>query len=146
VLREKSNEKIHTKLSLGYDKDALCQRTMDTWAARFRSGRTAVEDDDRSERPFRGDSSAAISGYLERNSHASCREFAKDLFVPKATISRGLEEIGSRFFIARLVPHELSAESKANRMDICQEILEILEKFDSQQKNHVIIGNEFWIY
>jgi hypothetical protein len=51
------------------------------------------------------------------------------------TISLILEEIGSRFFITRWVPHELSAESKANRMVICQEMLEVLENLDLRQKN-----------
>jgi transposase len=146
VLRKKYNKEIHTKLSLGYDKDPLCQRTVDTWVARFRSGRTSVEDDGRSGRPSRDDFSAAISGHLERNSHASCREIAKNLFVPKITISRVLEEIDSRFFIARWVPHERSTESKTNRADICQEILEILEKHDPQQKNYVITCDTCWIY
>jgi hypothetical protein len=69
-----------------------------------------VEDDDRPGRPSRDGFSAAISGYLERNIYASCREIAKDLLVPRITISQVLEEIGSRFFIARECPmsHQLS--------------------------------------
>jgi cytochrome b subunit of formate dehydrogenase len=62
------------------------------------------------------------------------------------TISRILEKISSRFLIARWVPHELSTESKANRVDICQEMLEVLEKLSPQQKNYVTTGNECWIY
>jgi hypothetical protein len=48
VLRvpQKSNMAIQAKLSLIYGKDALCQRTVDTWAARFQSGKTLVEDDE----------------------------------------------------------------------------------------------------
>jgi hypothetical protein len=69
-------------------------------AARFRSEGISVEDDDGPERRSRGDFSVAISGYSERNPHASCREIAKDLFIPKTTSSRVLEKIGLRFFIA----------------------------------------------
>jgi hypothetical protein len=101
VLRKRFNEEIHTKLSLRYGKDSLCQRTVDTWTARFRSGRTYVEDDDKPGRPFCNDFSATVSGYLERNPHASYREIAKDLFLPMTTISRILEKISSRFLIAR---------------------------------------------
>jgi hypothetical protein len=90
--------------------------------------------------------SAVFSGYLERNPYSSCREIAKNLLVSKTTISRGLEEMGPRFFIARRVPYDLSAESNAKRVDICQEMLEILEKLSPRQKNHDVTGNEFWIY
>jgi hypothetical protein len=61
VLRNKFKEEIYTKLSLGYSKDALCQRTVNTWATRFRSGRTFVEDDDSRGRFSRNDFSTAVS-------------------------------------------------------------------------------------
>jgi hypothetical protein len=89
-----------------------------------------VEDDNRPGRASRDDFSASVSGYLERNLHASCREITKDMFVPMTKISSVLEEIGSRFFIARWVSYELSVELKANRVNICQEMLDVLEKLD----------------
>jgi hypothetical protein len=129
MFRRKFNEEIHMKLILGDRKDALCQRAVDTLAARFPSGITSVEDDDMRGRPSRDDFPTVVSGHLKRNSHASCREIAKDLFVPKNIISLVLKEIGSRFFIARwVVPQELWAESKANRVNICQKMPEVLEK------------------
>jgi hypothetical protein len=48
--------------------------------------------------------SVAISSYLERNPPASCREIAKDLFVPMTIIPRVLEQIASRFFTASWCP------------------------------------------
>jgi hypothetical protein len=104
VLGKTYNNEIHTKHNLGYSKDILYQRTVDMWAARFRSGRTSVEDDDKPGRPSRDDFSTTVSDYLERNPHALCGEIAKDLFVPINAISQVLEEIGSRFFIARSMP------------------------------------------
>jgi hypothetical protein len=89
------------KLSLRYGKDALYQHTVETWIAHFQSGRAFMEDDDRLGRSSRDNFSIAISGSLERNPHASCREIGKDLFVSITTISRGLEKIDSRFFIGR---------------------------------------------
>jgi hypothetical protein len=101
VLHKKSNEEIYIKLGVGYDKNILCQRTVYTWTVCFRSRRISVEDDDRLGRQSRDDLSVAVSRYLERNPHASCHEIAENLFVPMTTISLILEEIGSRFFIAR---------------------------------------------
>jgi hypothetical protein len=51
-----------------------------------------VEDDDRPGRFSRDDFSSAVPGSLERSPHVSCREIAKDLFVPMTIISRILEE------------------------------------------------------
>jgi hypothetical protein len=51
-----------------------------------------VEDGDSAGRRSRDNFSAAVSGYLERSPHALCREIAKNLFVPKITILRVLEE------------------------------------------------------
>jgi hypothetical protein len=145
AVRQKSNNAIETKLSLVYGRDALCQRTVDTWATRFRSGRTSVEDDDRSGRPSSANLSAAVSGYLNRNPHASCLEIAKDLFIPKTSILHVLDEMGLKFFVARWVPYKLSAELNAKRIEICQEVLVILEQLGPRQQHHVITGDESWI-
>jgi hypothetical protein len=51
LLGKKSNMAIQAKFGLVYGKDDLCQRTVDTPAARFRSGRILVEEDERSGRP-----------------------------------------------------------------------------------------------
>jgi hypothetical protein len=119
---------IQAKLSLVSGKDALCQRTVDTWAARFRSGRTSVQDDEPPGRPFSDSLFDAVSGYLSRNLHGSCREIAKDLFIPKTTILYIVDETHLRFFVARWVPYKLSPELKAKRSQICREMLEVLEK------------------
>jgi hypothetical protein len=44
-LRHKSNHQIQMKLCHIYSKVAVCPRTMNTWAVRFRSGNISVEDD-----------------------------------------------------------------------------------------------------
>jgi hypothetical protein len=61
---------------------------METEAALFQSGKTSVKDDERPGRPSRDDFSAGISGYLERNPHASCCKIAKMSFVPRLIILR----------------------------------------------------------
>jgi hypothetical protein len=55
-------------------------------------------------------------------------------------------EIEFRFFIARWVPHERSAELKTKRVEICKEMLEVLEGFTRWQKNHAIMGHKCWIF
>jgi hypothetical protein len=44
------------------------------------------------------------------------------------------------------VPSKLSAELKAKRIEICQEVLGILEQLGPRQQNHAITGDESWIY
>jgi hypothetical protein len=74
---------------------------VDMWTARFRSGRISVEDDERPGRLFSDSLSDAVSGYLNRNPHASCRETVKDLFIPETTMLCILDQMGLRFFVAR---------------------------------------------
>jgi hypothetical protein len=146
VLRHKYNYRIQAKLCLIYSKYALCPRIVDAWPTRFQSKRTSVEDDERPGRPSRDDFSVAIFDYLKRNPHASCHEIAKRLFVPRITILRALGKMDFRFFITRWVPHELSAELKAKRVEICKKMLEVLEESDPRQQNHIIMGDKLWIY
>jgi hypothetical protein len=101
ILHKKSNTAIQAKLSLVYGKDALCQRTVDTWAARFWIEKTSVEDDERPGSLSIDNLSYAVSGYLNRNFHTSCRKIAKDLFISTTTILRVFDEMGLRFFVAR---------------------------------------------
>jgi hypothetical protein len=54
--------------------------------------------------------------------------------------------MGLKFFVARWAPYKLSAELKVKRIEICQEVLGILERLGPRQQNHVIIGDESWIY
>jgi hypothetical protein len=137
---------IQAKLSLVYSKDALFQHTMDTWAIRFRSGRTSVEDDERPGRPSSDSLPDAVSGCLNRNPHASYRKIAKDLFIPMTTILCILDEIGLRFVVARWMACKRLPELKAERIEICKEMAEILEKLGSRQKNHGITRDECWTY
>jgi hypothetical protein len=127
VLRQKCNAAIQTKLSLVYGKNALCQRAVGRSAARFWNERTSVEDDDRPGRPSSDSLPATVSGYLNRNLYASCRDIAKDVFIPRTTIFPFLDEMGLRFFVARWGPHERSAKVKAKGVEICREMLDVLE-------------------
>jgi hypothetical protein len=134
LLRKKSDDEVHTQLRLGYGKDALCHCTRDKWAARFWNGRTSVEDDERPGRPSSDGLSDAVSDYLNRNPHASCREIAKDLCIPMTAILRALDEMGLRFVVARRVAYRLWPELKVKRIETCREILEILEELGPRQK------------
>jgi hypothetical protein len=145
VVHKKLNTEIQTKFSLVYGKDAFCQRTVNMWAARFWSGRISVKDDERPGRPSSDSLSDTVSGYLNRNPHTSCREISEDLFIPMTTILRILDKMGLRFFVARWVPYKLSPELKAKRIEICWEMLEILEQLGPRQKNYIITGDKYWI-
>jgi hypothetical protein len=99
-----------------------------------------MEGDERPGRPFGESLSDVISGDLNRNSHASCQEIAKDLFISKTMILRVLDEIRLRFFIARWVPYKISPELKAKRIEMCREMLEVLEQLSLRQKIILLQG------
>jgi hypothetical protein len=100
ILRYELNHQIQAKLCFIYGKYALCPYTLDTWAARFRSGRTFVKKDKKPGRPSRDDFSAADSGYLARNLHALYCKIVKELFFSITLILQALGKMSFRFFNA----------------------------------------------
>jgi hypothetical protein len=58
----------------------------------------------------------------------------------------GFGENGLQILHCKVVPHELSAELKVKRVEICKEMLEVLEEVGPRQKNYIIADNEGSIY
>jgi diadenosine tetraphosphate (Ap4A) HIT family hydrolase len=69
-----------------------------------------------------------MSGHCEGLVHSNDHSFAF------------LDKMGQRFFFVRWMPHELSAELKAKRVEVCREMLEVLEQLGPRQKAMLLQG------
>jgi histone-lysine N-methyltransferase SETMAR len=145
-LREKSNKQIREKLKQAYPRDAFTLRAVEKWAARFRSGQTTVKDEPRSGRPADTDFGDAVRRLLEEQPRASSRDISKALCSPRTTVLRVLRELGLQFFSARWVPHRLTDEQKHMRVEISQEILDMINRLGPRQRDYLITGDESWMY
>jgi len=71
-------------------------------------------------------------------------EFATELNVSQATISRMLTELGARKIAARWIPHELNIGNKQTRIDVCKELLEMY-KANPECLDRIITIDESWL-
>jgi hypothetical protein len=134
-LREKTNRQIVTKLEHGYHQDALRLRAVEALAARFRAGRETGEDDERPGRCPQNDLRDAVLRFLEKQPHSSSREISKALYSRRTTILRVLDDLGLRFFAPRWIPNRLSDVQKADRVELSQHMLDMMQGSARNNKN-----------
>jgi hypothetical protein len=129
------NAQVVTKLEQGYQEDALRLRAVETWAARFRAGRETVEDDERPGRYPRNDLGDTVLRFHENQPHSSCRETSKALYSPRTTILRVLDDLGLHFFATRWIHHRLSDAQKADRVELSQHMLDMMQGSARNDRN-----------
>jgi hypothetical protein len=112
----------------------------------FRAGRETVEDDKRPERPPQNDFCDAVLRFLEKQPHSSSSEISKALYSPRATVLRVLDDLGPNFFAPRWIPHRLSDGQKADRVELSQHVLDMMQGLGPKQRKYLITGDELWIY
>jgi hypothetical protein len=138
----KTNAQIVTKLEQGYHQNTLRLRAVEKWAPRFRAGRDTVENDERSGRPPQNDLGEAILRILERQPHSSSREISKARYSPWTTILPVLDNLGLRFFAPRWMLHRLSDAQKADRIELSQHMLDMMQGLGPKQQKYLITGDE----
>jgi hypothetical protein len=139
-LRAKKNAQIVTKLAQGEHQDALRLRVVEKWAARFRAGRETVENDKRPGRSPQNDLGDAVLRFLEKQPHSSSHEIRKALYSPRTTILRVLNDLGLRFFAPMWIPHHLSDAQKADRVELSQHMLDMMQGLGPKQQKYLITG------
>jgi len=145
-LNGKSNREILAQLHATYGPTCIQLRTVETWAARFRAGRSSLEDDPRSGRPPDDTAAEHVLLHLEEDPHMSIRSAASELGICKEHVRLILERNGLRFVTTRWVPNTLTAETKSRRVDVSGELLEAIEGMSERQLSRVITSDESWFY
>ena len=104
------------------------------WHKAFKEGRENVEDDPRSGKP--------ISSTNDQNVEVVRAVMAKNRRLSVRMIA---EHVHMRKIYAKLVPKNLSVEQKANRLEICQNLLGRLG-IEPNFLHKVITGDESWVF
>ena len=141
-----TNGQIHEWLEKGFGYNAVTLRTVETWAARFRAGRTSVEDDVRSGRPTEDGRDALILSHIEENPNASTRSMSDALGIPLTSVYRILTQLHFQYFKCKWVPHRLSDDQKFKRVERSKELLEKLGPMSDRQLANVITEDESWFF
>jgi hypothetical protein len=109
---------------------------------RFRAGQETVQDDKRPERPHQNDLGEEVLRFLERQPHSSFSEINKALLSPRTTILRVFDNFGLRFFAPRWIPYLLSDAQKADRVELSQHMLDMMQRLSTKQRKYLITGDE----
>ena len=119
------------------------------WHKAFKEGREYVEDVPRSGRPISSTNDQnveVVRAVMAKDRRLSVRMIAEETGLNKNAIHRILtEHLHMRKICAKLVPKNLSEEQKANRLEICQDLLGRLE-IEKIFLDILITGDESWVF
>ena len=132
-------------------RDATLSRTMVFKSHKaFKAGRENVEDNPRSGRPISSTNDQnveVVRAMMAKDRRLSVRMIAEETGLNKNVVHRILTEYlhMRKICAAKLVPKNLSVEKKANRLEVCQDLLGILE-IEPIFLHKVIRGDESWVF
>ena len=119
------------------------------WHARFKSGRTSVEDDERSGRPSTSTSPdlvQEVERMVRLNRRITINELADSVDTSFGSVQAILTStLGMRRIAAKFVPRLLTNDQKEHRVDVCEDLLQRMQE-DPLFTSRLITGDETWVY
>jgi len=130
-----------------YKNDCLSRSQVHDWFQQFKNGRENVFDQERSGRPRIGKSDKNVEKVRQaivKCSKVSLKTLEEDLAMSGATIYRILtENLGYRKLCARFVPHKLTDDQKANRVQHSKDLISTHRR-DPNFIKTIVTGDETW--
>jgi len=132
-----------------YGNEAMSRARCFEWHARFKRGRTSLEDDERSGRPSTSSTPKNVET-IRRLVHEDRRRTIKDIAtivnVPYRTVQTILTcDLNMHRVAAKFVLRLLTPEQKEHRVAICQELRQRAVD-DPSFMSRFITGDESWVY
>ena len=119
------------------------------WHARFKTGRTSVDDDEHTGRTTScttPETLARIQDLIRQYRRRAIRDIAEEVGVGYGKCQRVLtEELGMHRVAAKYVPRILIADQKQQRVNVCTELRQLVSD-DETFLLRVITGDESWVY
>ncbi|CAH1999392.1 unnamed protein product [Acanthoscelides obtectus] len=126
----------HCFLLSVFDNEAPHQSAISRWYGEVKRGRVTLSDDSRVGAPKMAvtqENVDAVRKFIIDDRHTS---------TPKILH----EELGVRKLVSRCIPHLLTEEQKAARVNWCQKTLDRFNFGDSKNVYNIFNGDESWIY
>jgi len=145
----KSGAETFEMIRHAYRNEAMSRARCFEWHARFKRGRTSLEDDERSGRTSRRPTPKTVET-IRRRVHEDRRRTIKDIAtivnVSYGTVQTILTcDLNTHHVAANFVPRLLTPEQKEHRVAICQELRQRAVD-DPSFMSRVITGDESWVY
>lgn len=138
----KPNESFK-KLCEAFGENVISQRTVYNWFNKFKQGKYNLKDEPRSGRPSELDNDQLIR-VIEENPNLTTREMESILGCDHTTIARHLASLGKVCKYGSWVPHDLSAEQRQTRLNVCLELLS--RRRTTNWLDNLITGDEKWVF
>ncbi|CAH2008263.1 unnamed protein product [Acanthoscelides obtectus] len=111
------------------------QSTISRWYGEFKRGRVRLSDDPR------------VGAPKTQETQENVDAIEASLKISKTSIQKNVhEELGVRKLISRWIPHLLTDEQKAARVNWCQKTLDRFNSGNSKNVYSIVSGDESWIY
>jgi hypothetical protein len=147
TLKNLTVAEIATELQGVYGRDALKYSTVSKWRLRFLDGSEDLFDLARSGRLPRSDLATPIQQLLQQFPFISCKVLCHKLKIGKATCLRVLhDDLHLEKFNLRYIPHSLEDDQKRSRVELSEELLEILQQDRQNNFEHILTGDESWFF
>ena len=132
-----------------YGNEAMSHVTCFEWHARFKRGRTSLEDDERSGRLSTSSTPTnveTIRWLVHEDRRITIKEIAAIVNVSYGTVQTILtRDMNMHRIAAKFVPRLLTPEQKEHRVEICEELRQRALD-DPSFMWRVITGDESWVY
>ena len=145
----KSASEIFASLTKAYGDATLLRTMVFKWHNAFKGGRENVVDVPRSGRQIslKNDQNVeVVRAMTAKDRRLSVRTIAEETGLETSAVHRILtDRLHMQKICSKLVPKNLSVEQKANRLEICQDLLGRLE-IEPNFLDKVITGDESWVF
>ena len=132
----------------GFGDQSLSRTQVFQWHARFKAGRTSVDDDEHTGRPTScttPETVARIQEIIHQDRRRTTRDIA-EVDVGYGTCQRVLtKELGMQRVAAKFVPRILTADQMQQCVSVCTELRQLASD-DETFLSRVITGDESWVY
>lgn len=139
---------IHKELTTVYSGDILSVQQVRWWCREFASGRTAIEDEQRSGRPSVSLGLVAeIDAVLKKNRRVSLTELEGSFNLSRGTLWNIVhEQLDYRKVCSRWVPRQLTEDHKSGRMGSSLNFLQRYAEEGESFLGRIVTGDETWVH
>uniref|UniRef100_U3I6B1 Mos1 transposase HTH domain-containing protein n=1 Tax=Anas platyrhynchos platyrhynchos TaxID=8840 RepID=U3I6B1_ANAPP len=145
----KTGKETHDMIKEAYGDAAMGRLGVFEWHKLFREGRERVEDNDCSGCPSTSKTNEnvlRVKNLLNHDRRMSIRMLADDLSIPQTQVFEMVKEnLAMRKVCVKFVLRVLSEEQKANRKEICQDLLHHVNE-EPDFLDNVVTCDETWVF
>lgn len=140
----------HENLLDAFRQSAPSLATVSYWYREFKRGRECIKDEPRPGRPKDAvtiENVIRAEWLIREQRDITHREIEHKLGIGSPAVASILHDhLGVKKVSSRWIPHLLTEEQKARRVDWCQFMLEKFDGGNSQQVSYILTSDESWIY